>query len=100
MKTTKSVEDSLLDFFREHSTEKYASGELQRMSWLNKNGTVATPRSVVRRLQELAEAGKITNVGTMQHAVYSLNAEVVKPKMKQVVSYTPEGTIRVSYVPV
>ncbi len=95
----KSVEQQLLDFFRTHSTERYPSGELQRMVWSNKNGTIATPRSVVRRLQELCEEQKIHNVGTMQAAIYTLNAEVVKPKMRQIETYLPNGNIKIEYVP-
>lgn len=95
----KSVEAQLLDFFRENSKQVFASGDLQRRQWFNKNGTLAMPRSIVRRLQELAEEGKIQQVGDMAHAKYSLNAEVVKPKMKQVISYTPQGTVKVEYIP-
>ena len=55
----KSVSTQLEDFLRSHKGEVFASGDLQRMSWSNRNGSLATPRSIVRRLEELAEEGVI-----------------------------------------
>lgn len=95
----KSAEDKLLMFFRENSNKEFASGEIQRMSFSNKNGTLATPRSLVRRMQELCEEGKILNVGTDKGAVYKLNTGVVQPRMKQVVEQMPDNTVRITYVP-
>jgi hypothetical protein len=92
----KSVEQSLLEFFQTHVGEVFESGELQRRTWRNKNGTLATPRSVVRRLQELANVGKIKNVGSMESARYSLS-ENYRKKI-QVVHQNPDGSVKVSYV--
>ena len=47
----KSAETLLLDFLKANPS-KWASGDLQRREWRNKNGTLATPRSLVRRLEE------------------------------------------------
>ncbi len=77
-----SVEHSLLKFFEAHPGSTYDSGILQRMSWYNKNGTLAKPKSVSRRLQELCEDGKIVNIGTMKSAVYKLKG--IPPKKQEV----------------
>lgn len=47
----KSVETQLLGFLSTNPSV-WASGTLQRMEWFNRNGTLATPRSIVRRLEE------------------------------------------------
>lgn len=47
----KTAEQSIIDFLRS-SPSKYSSASLQRMNWKNKNGTLASPRSIVRRLEE------------------------------------------------
>jgi len=47
----KSAEQSIIEFLK-NNPSKYASAHLQRMLWKNKNGTNATPRSIVRRLEE------------------------------------------------
>lgn len=80
---SKSVEEKILDFFYNHPGEQWHSGELQRLEWKNANNSVATPRSVVRRLQELCNEGKIANIGTMKEAIYTLKAE--PPKKQQII---------------
>lgn len=100
MKMTKSAEDKILDFFKTHSGQVWDSGDLQRMTFTNKNGTLAKPKSISRRLQELCEENKIVNVGDAKSAKYSLNVEVVKPKMRQVITRLDDDTVRVEYVPV
>lgn len=95
----KSVEQNILDFFRSNPTQVYDSGDLQRMSWFNKNGTLAKPKSVSRRLQELAEASSIVNVGDSKSAKYSLNVQKVQPKMRQKVEFI-NGEARITYEPV
>ena len=84
--TMKTVEQSLLEFFYLHPNEVFASGEMQRLVWKNKNGTTATPRTVVRRLQELCELGRIQNVGSMKSAKYTLHGE---PPKKRQFTYDP-----------
>lgn len=69
----KTVEQSLYQLFCDNPTQRYHSGHLQRMTFKNKNGTLATPASVTRRLRELAEEGKIVNVGSTREAIYTLN---------------------------
>lgn len=83
----KSVEAQLYDFFRSNPNDIFASGDLQRREWKNGNGSLATPRSIVRRLQELAEEGKIHQVGDMKHAKYSLNKEKAPPRFR--IEYDP-----------
>jgi hypothetical protein len=62
-----------------------ASGTLQRIewpkynSWGNKIGT-HTPRSVVRRLEEMAEAKEIAVLYRNSHAYYSATKKAVYPK--------------------
>lgn len=50
----KTASENLIDFLK-NNPSAYASGDLQRMIFKNRNGTTATARSLVRRLQELAE---------------------------------------------
>ena len=47
----KSAEQSIISFLKENP-QKYASAELQRMIFKNRNGTTAIARSLVRRLEE------------------------------------------------
>ena len=47
----KSAETQLIDFLKANPSV-FASAQLQRMFWKNKNGTLASPRSIVRRLEE------------------------------------------------
>ena len=53
MKKSKSAEQNLIDFLKENY-DWYSSGSLQRMPFKNRNGSLATPRTLVRRLQENA----------------------------------------------
>lgn len=50
----KALKARLLEYMMRHHTDWFASGFLQR---LVANKTTYTPRTVVRRLEELAEAG-------------------------------------------
>lgn len=83
--TMKTAEDRILDFLRTNPS-KYASAELQRMMWKNKNGTTATPRSIVRRLEENAGPDGILEVSYDEHgnAWYQVKQEHQK---KEVVDY-------------
>lgn len=47
----KSAETQLIDFLKANPSV-FASAQLQRMFWKNKNGSLASPRSIVRRLEE------------------------------------------------
>lgn len=42
-----------------YHTSWIPSGELQRMVWIRKDGKTATPRTIVRRLEELEGASEI-----------------------------------------
>ncbi len=78
-----------MDFFYAHPEEVFESGTLQRMLWRGKNGKVQTPRTIVRRLQELAEEGLIKNVGNSRSARYTLSSEA--PRKLQVVFKEVDG---------
>jgi hypothetical protein len=65
-----SVSDQLLAYLQTNHGV-FASGDLQRMEWRNSNNSLAVPRSVVRRLQELAEDDKIHCEMRGNHAHYS-----------------------------
>jgi len=81
----KSVSVQLKDFL---STNRgiYNSGELQKMVWVNRDGTHATGKTVSRRLQELAESKEINVDHSKGSAEYSADPIIVPPKpMKFVV---------------
>ena len=83
----KSVPKQLLDYLRANPDMQFPSGSLQRMQWKNQNGTLATPRTVVRRLQDLAKEGLIHNhAESNKPAIYSANkAKIpVKPIYEEV----------------
>ena len=98
----KSVETQLVDFLAANPS-KWASGELQRLDWRNKNGTLATPRSIVRRLEENAvDGGKLQvsyheKTGT---AMYQIREEHRKKEQHVYQVTLPVGTrgVRLSYV--
>ena len=77
----KSVSTQLKEFLGKNAGE-YASGELQRMEWKNRDGTTATPRTIVRRLQELAQNGEIYVKEINGHAHYSAEPIIVVKKIK------------------
>lgn len=51
-----SAQEQLLAYLRTHADAWHNSAALQRMEWKNRRGTLASPRSVVRRLEELENA--------------------------------------------
>jgi len=51
-----SVENQIIKYCADFKDSWHASGSLQRVEWRNKDNSLATPRSVVRRLQELENA--------------------------------------------
>ena len=57
-----SAQDKVLEYIKSRPKEWHPSGNLQRMEWKNKRGTNATPRTIVRRLEEL-ENEKLIAVG-------------------------------------
>lgn len=82
----KSVSDQLLDYLQANPGV-HASGNLQRLEWHNKDGSLAVPRTIVRRLQELAEEGKIHAEIRANHTHYSATP-IKKPKAPSLV-YDP-----------
>ena len=56
------------------------------MTWTNKSGSTSTPRSIVRRLQELAQDGKIFVKEINGHSHYSAEPIVVPPKPRRTVN--------------
>lgn len=67
----KSISQQLADYLKTVAPAQIASGELQRLTWRNKNGSIAVPRSVVRRLEELVEDGTLQVEIKDKHAFYS-----------------------------
>lgn len=66
--------EQLTAYLKSIAPLQVSSGELQRREWRNANGTIATPRSIVRRLQELAEEGTLIVETRKNHAYYSYGA--------------------------
>lgn len=95
----KSVEQQLIDFLKANPSV-YSSGQLQRMEWRNKNGTLATPRSIVRRLEENAMEGGVLQVSYDAHggAQYQIKAEHKKKEQKVIPVILPDGTRAVRLV--
>jgi len=95
----KSAENRIVDFLKENPTF-FPAAQLQRMSFANKNGTLASPKAISRRLQELAEGEHaILDVEYPNgHAHYKIKQE--HRKVKQVVERLSDNTVRVSYVAV
>lgn len=77
----KSAEQSIIDFLRANPS-RFAAAELQRMSFANKNGTLANPKAISRRLQENAEEGGMLEVTYDEHnnAWYQIKQGFEKPK--------------------
>jgi len=95
-----SVRKQLEDYLRDKSPLDFASGTLQRFAWKNKNGTLATPRSIVRRLEELAEDKILIVFYENGSARYRWNDGTENPERKkvQVVEQLPTGAVKISYV--
>lgn len=99
----KSVETQLMDFLKSNYAW-FSSGELQRRAWENKDGTLATPRSIVRRLEEntcteLNPTGILdVEYGNKGAAVYRIKQE--HRKMRQVITQLPDNTVRITYQPI
>jgi len=93
----KSAETSLIDFLKANPSW-FASAELQRMFWKNKNGTNAAPRSIVRRLEENTPSFlEVKYIGGNAH--YKIKEEH-KKKTQQVETIIKDGIryARLTYV--
>lgn len=94
----KSAESNLIDFLKSNPS-KFASASLQRMEFRNKNGSLASPKAISRRLQENAEGEHaVLEVTYDDHnnSYYQVKQEHVKKK--QVVTYLPNGKVKLEYV--
>lgn len=84
-----SAEHKLREFLRANP-EWFASAHLQRQLWSNKDGTNASPRSIVRRLEEMVEDGILEVEYRGKHAAYyRVKQEHIKPKYRY--ESTPTG---------
>lgn len=97
----RTVSENILAFFKENHSQSFASGALEQMDFRGTNDKKATGSTITRKLRGLAEQGALkVEYGTQHHAFYSLNTEVVKPKMRQIKTDLPDGSARIEYVPV
>mgnify|MGYP001583104110 CR=1 FL=1 len=95
----KSAEANILEFLKENPSV-VAAAELQRMSFRNRNGTLASPKAISRRLQELAEQGILdVTYDHKNHAHYSIKEEHRKKEQTVTQVTLPDGTrgVRVTY---
>lgn len=97
----RTVSDNILEFFKLHSQEEFAGGALEKMGFAGKDGVHATGSTITRKLRKLEEKGslKVRHGDSNNHSYYSLNTDVVKPRMRQLVEQMPDNTVRISYVP-
>lgn len=101
MKTaqTMKLKQQLIAYLR-NNDGWHASGALQRVEWpkwaYGEKRGLHTPRSVVRRLQELQREGMVNVESRKNHSWYSVG-EAARPK-KQVVTLLPNGNVVVEYV--
>jgi hypothetical protein len=58
----------------------HAKGNLERMEWRTRNGTLATADNIGRRLRELAQDGHVLVEERKGHAWYSIKPSQAKPK--------------------
>lgn len=88
------LKDQLFNYLRVNGGT-HASGDLQRKEWpkyaYGEKRGLHTPRSVVRRLEELAEAHLITVSYQKNHAHYSISETQKKPTYTYTLS--PQGTM-------
>ena len=76
----KSLPEQLKEYLASVYPAHVSSGELQRMKWKNRDGTEPAPRTVVRRLEELAEDKTLSvDYREKNHAWYAFGS-VPKPK--------------------
>lgn len=95
----KSAEQNIIEFLKQDS-DWHNSGDLQRTPFKNKNGSLANPRTLVRRLQENAEGEQA--ILEVKHEGLNTYYRIKQQhrKTRQVVTLTPEGTARITYIPV
>ncbi len=93
----KTAEQQVIDFLRTNPSW-FASAELQRLFFKNKNGTNAAPRSIVRRLEENTPSFlEVKYIGG--NAYYKIREEFKKREQIVTPITLPDGTrgVRVTY---
>lgn len=88
----KSAEQNIIAFLKENPSVWSASA-LERMSFRNKNGTLANPKAISRRLQENAIEGGVLQVSYDAHggAQYQIKDEHKKKERKIVQMFDATG---------
>lgn len=89
----KTVPQQLADYLKSIAPAQISSGELQRLTWRNQNGSTAVPRSIVRRLEELVEDGTLQVEIKDRHAYYSCGNPAPKPKPVYYVRHPRTGAL-------
>ena len=67
----KSAEQNIVAFLQQNPSV-FAAAELQRQPFKNRNGTLASPKAISRRLQELAEQHILEVSYINNHAHYQI----------------------------
>lgn len=93
------LKDQLFNYLRVNGGI-HASGDLQRKEWpkyaYGEKKGLHTPRSVVRRLEELAEEGKLAVEYRKNHAWYSITEAHKKPSYNYIFTDTGVKEVRVA----
>jgi hypothetical protein len=89
-----SVKEQLFRYLRANPGS-HAKGNLERMEWRTREGKLATPENIGRRLRELENEKKIQVEQRKNHDWYSVSSAHV-PK-RQIVQQLPDGSVRVTY---
>lgn len=90
----KSAEQEIIDFLKANPS-KWAAAELQRMAFHNKNGTLANPKAISRRLQENAEEGGMLEVSYDENgnAMYNIKEGFEKKKFVAYIRHPLTGVM-------
>ena len=83
----KSAEQNIVAFLQENPSV-FSAAQLQRTEFRNKNKTLASPKAISRRLQELAEQGILEVSYINNHAHYRI-AEQHKKRERTIIQLPP-----------
>ena len=87
----RSAEQNLLKFLRDDYPNWYAAAQLERMEFRNEDGTLASGKSINRRLQELRSEGLLeVEYRNKHHAHY----RSVAPKFIYTIPALPDESPR------
>lgn len=92
-----TVSEKLSEYLKEQGSF-ISSGELQRLGFKNNDGTLATPRSIVRRLQELVEDGTLVVEYREKNHAYYKHAQTPKKVVEYVLEFRGGMPVRVPQV--